>query len=814
MIDKSMDSVKNPWKGLSSYTEKDQKIFLGRGRFINDLYMATSNNLFLTLYGKTGSGKTSLLHAGVFPLLRSDNFLPVTIRLRMCPSDMSFGRYIINRIDTVCRCNKSKDGASTSSISISKRQNAPSGNEPDDQSPKLLWHYFYSHDFIDEKGLFVFPVITIDQMEEGFNERHEDACLLLKQLYYLVGDDLLLPDECYANFRVIMSIREDYLYMIEDAIEDGGFQLLKQNRYRLSPLHEEDAREVVNIGRHFFEEGKEDEITEKIISSSKDETGHISTNMLSLICSQLFLQNNGNITEKMVNSLDSTSLMENYYLQCMSHVSEKTRKFIEEKMVNLDDGRRLIVRKDYYRKKLDREDAFLLLEGDYKIVQDTSAGSAQCYELIHDSLAIAIKKIKDDENRKKIEDDKIREENDSLQRQNESLQKQNLTLQAKNIKIAKERKQLGTISIFMGLVALILAGIIGAIYWLTTLSSSQYESCEVSIEFIEDSRFSIDEHWEANICLVDAENQQNINVEDMEGDSIVWPVHIVKSAQTRINFVVNNDSLLNRNVKLIIEPNTPLCKADTISFCIRDSLKFGEKNINMHVQIQKNVKKIIPFDGKILSSNNVPVKGAFVILGEQMRKTSEDGTFSFSLTDSSSLQNNNYLVIVKQEYGFSAIKLDSLLMIKDKKKLSSVDIPLTCQVPTDSVFKREFLNFVNVYNRKKDLVDTVFLQKYNYSFNKRYYRMYAITPENDIKIVLLRSDNRILGYVENLKGKGLDRYKLISGSAIKKENLAPNIKSEWLLSANGHDRVFGSWDISGTIQQTKEGFILKDYLQK
>ena len=92
--------------------------------------------------------------------------------------------------------------------------------------------------------------------------------------------------------------------------------------------------------------------------------------------------------------------------------------------------------------------------------------------------------------------------------------------------------------------------------------------------------------------------------------------------------------------------------------------------------------------------------------------------------------------------------------------------------------------------------------------------MYAITPENDIKIVLLRSDNRILGYVENLKGKGLDRYKLISGSAIKKENLAPNIKSEWLLSANGHDRVFGSWDISGTIQQTKEGFILKDYLQK
>ena len=58
------------------------------------------NNLLVTLYGKTGIGKTSILNAGVFPLLRSRNYLPISIRLgRYAKEEKSFAKYIIDEIE-------------------------------------------------------------------------------------------------------------------------------------------------------------------------------------------------------------------------------------------------------------------------------------------------------------------------------------------------------------------------------------------------------------------------------------------------------------------------------------------------------------------------------------------------------------------------------------------------------------------------------------------------------------------------------------------------------------------------------------------
>lgn len=410
----------NPWKGLSSYKEEDQKVFLGRGRFINDLYVATINNLFVTLYGKTGSGKTSLLQAGIFPQLRNEGYLPVLIRLSLCPESFSFAQFIVSQIESHCRRNR---------ISVELRKVTPTVNQDHGRGNNFLWHYLYSHDFINSYGQHVFPVIIIDQMEEGFYNMHEDTCVLLRQLFYLVSDELLLPEGSYSNFRVIIAIREDYLFLLEDAIEDGGFHILKQNRYRLTSLKPEEAKEVVEIGQKYMEEGKETNIVSRIIALSKDEMGHISTNILSLICSQLFYQNNGYITEKMIDDLDSTTLMEHFYMDCIKHVSETTREFIEKEMVDLNDGHRRIVRKSDFRntkKGVSTKDAETLLDGEYKIVQISSVGGTQCYELIHDSLASAIKKIKDEEQKQSLrisELERIKQENSKLKEENNKIRK-------------------------------------------------------------------------------------------------------------------------------------------------------------------------------------------------------------------------------------------------------------------------------------------------------------------------------------------------------------------------------------------------------
>ena len=73
--------AENPWPGLMSFTEAGQAFFQGREAEKAELYRHVRRDLLTVLFGQSGLGKTSLLRAGLFPRLRSADFLPVYIRL-------------------------------------------------------------------------------------------------------------------------------------------------------------------------------------------------------------------------------------------------------------------------------------------------------------------------------------------------------------------------------------------------------------------------------------------------------------------------------------------------------------------------------------------------------------------------------------------------------------------------------------------------------------------------------------------------------------------------------------------------------------
>lgn len=91
----------NPWKGLVPYEEKDLENyeFCGRTKAISKYYSLIINNLVSTLYGRTGCGKTSMLQAGIFPLLRQESYFPVTCRLSLKNESASFADYLIERVE-------------------------------------------------------------------------------------------------------------------------------------------------------------------------------------------------------------------------------------------------------------------------------------------------------------------------------------------------------------------------------------------------------------------------------------------------------------------------------------------------------------------------------------------------------------------------------------------------------------------------------------------------------------------------------------------------------------------------------------------
>jgi hypothetical protein len=77
----TLDS-EHPWPGLEAFRERDAGFFRGRDAEIQRLHGRIRRARLTVLYGRSGLGKSSLLQAGAFPLLRRDRFLPVYVRLR------------------------------------------------------------------------------------------------------------------------------------------------------------------------------------------------------------------------------------------------------------------------------------------------------------------------------------------------------------------------------------------------------------------------------------------------------------------------------------------------------------------------------------------------------------------------------------------------------------------------------------------------------------------------------------------------------------------------------------------------------------
>ena len=125
--------------GLQSYTEAQSEIFFGRDEEIERLTNLIKANTLTIVFGKSGTGKTSLLNAGVFPGLRKNYCLPFRIRLEFSEDSAD----LITQVKNILRTEIDKYGFQVESY-------------PADET---LWEYFHREPLWKS----ITPILIFDQ---------------------------------------------------------------------------------------------------------------------------------------------------------------------------------------------------------------------------------------------------------------------------------------------------------------------------------------------------------------------------------------------------------------------------------------------------------------------------------------------------------------------------------------------------------------------------------------------------------------------------------------------------------------------------
>jgi hypothetical protein len=227
-----MTDHRNRYPGAQPFSDDDfsRKVFFGRDGAARILANKILANRVVTVYARSGLGKTSLLKAGVAPLLREDGYLPLFVRV----NDLRAGPFR-GLLETV-----------PGEAARQQIEYVPGRSES-------LWSFFKTAEFWRD-DLLLTPVLILDQFEELFTLQSEEArAHFLSELSYLIRgvrpppDEETPPGETLSEhppaLRIVLSLREDCLGLLEDAAEH--IPQILDARFRLAPLDLPAAKEAI-----------------------------------------------------------------------------------------------------------------------------------------------------------------------------------------------------------------------------------------------------------------------------------------------------------------------------------------------------------------------------------------------------------------------------------------------------------------------------------------------------------------------------------------------------------------------------------------
>jgi WD40 repeat protein len=395
----------NPWPGLASFREADRELFFGRELETQELLRLVLRERLTVLFGLSGLGKTSLLRAGLFPLLREENVLPVYVRLDF-----------------------SEQGEGTLADQVRQailREAQAAGIEaPAFPESETLWESLHRQgaELWSPRNRIVTPLLVLDQFEEVFTlgrgtaPRAQSTEAFLAELADLcegsvpagVRERLEADPEAARDFsfarhpyKILLSLREDFLPELEGL--RGRIRSIVQNRLRLRRMNGDNAlRAVTRAGGHLVEPDVPDRVVRFVAAREGDGEVplaglEIEPALLSVVCRELNNKRRAlglpRITAGLVSG-NRDEILSGLYERSVEDLGPEVRSFIEERLLTKSGFRDTVALENAVelpgvtREALDRLT-------DRRLLRIEDRGGQQRLELTHDVLTGVIRKSRD-----------------------------------------------------------------------------------------------------------------------------------------------------------------------------------------------------------------------------------------------------------------------------------------------------------------------------------------------------------------------------------------------------------------------------------
>lgn len=224
--------TKRRYPGVRHFEERDQTQFRGRTTAAEDLLLRVLSVRLLLQFAPSGVGKTSLLTAGLFPLLRPHHYFPFIVRLNQPEESL---------VEAVRR--------SLTGALVDFKLNEPViPNEAES-----LWSLLAGTQLWTPDLLLLTPVLVFDQFEEIFTLR--DAGFrdeFARQIGELAAGTPRRIAEGMADaeqdcapppLKIVISLREEYLGKLDEF--SIRIPELFRERLRVAPLSADEARQAI-----------------------------------------------------------------------------------------------------------------------------------------------------------------------------------------------------------------------------------------------------------------------------------------------------------------------------------------------------------------------------------------------------------------------------------------------------------------------------------------------------------------------------------------------------------------------------------------